>query len=88
MLADFWGAEFVPLTLPPLVIATLAALTCALPGNFLILRRQAMLGDAMSHVVLPGIVAAYLLTGSAATPTASSWKASSCRSACCPTPSG
>lgn len=68
MLADFWGAEFVPLTLPPLVIATLAALTCALPGNFLILRRQAMLGDAMSHVVLPGIVAAYLLTGSAATP--------------------
>jgi manganese/zinc/iron transport system permease protein len=62
------GAEFVPLTLPPLVIATLAALTCALPGNFLILRRQAMLGDAMSHVVLPGIVAAYLLTGSAATP--------------------
>lgn len=68
MLADFWGAEFVLLTLPPLVIATLAALTCALPGNFLILRRQAMLGDAMSHVVLPGIVAAYLLTGSGATP--------------------
>lgn len=62
------GAEFVPLTLPPLVIATLAALTCALPGNFLILRRQALLGDAMSHVVLPGIVAAYLLTGSASTP--------------------
>ena len=68
MLTDLWGAEFVPLTLPPLVIATLAARTCALPGNFLILRRQAMLGDAMSHVVLPGIVAAYLLTGSAATP--------------------
>lgn len=61
------GAEFVPLTLPPLVIATLAALTCALPGNFLILRRQALLGDAMSHVVLPGIVAAYLLTGRATT---------------------
>lgn len=61
------GAEFVPLTLPPLVIATLAALTCALPGNFLILRRQAMLGDAMAHVVLPGIVAAFLLTGRATT---------------------
>lgn len=61
------GAEFVPLTLPPLVIATLAALTCALPGNFLILRKQALLGDAMSHVVLPGIVAAFLLTGRATT---------------------
>ena len=30
MLADFWGAEFVPLTLPPLVIATLAA---GMPGR-------------------------------------------------------
>lgn len=60
------GAEFVPLTLPPLVIAVLAALSCAGPGNFLLLRRQSMLGDAMSHVVLPGIVAAFLLTGSAA----------------------
>ncbi len=63
-----YGSEFVPLTLPPLVIAILAALACAGPGNYLILRRQAMLGDAMSHVVLPGIVAAFLLSGSAAPP--------------------
>ena len=62
------GSEFVPLTLPPLVIATLAALACAAPGNFLLLRRQALLGDAISHVVLPGLVAAFLLTGSAAPP--------------------
>ena len=62
------GSEFVPLTLPPLVIATLAALACAGPGNFLLLRRQALLGDAISHVVLPGLVAAFLLTGSAAPP--------------------
>jgi manganese/zinc/iron transport system permease protein len=58
------GSEFVPFTLPPLIIATLAACACAAPGNFLLLRRQSMLGDAMSHVVLPGIVAAFLLTGS------------------------
>lgn len=62
------GSEFVALTLPPLVIAVLAALACAGPGNYLILRRQAMLGDAMSHVVLPGIVAAFLLSGSASPP--------------------
>lgn len=62
------GSEFVPLTLPPLVIATLAALACAAPGNFLLLRRQALLGDAISHVVLPGLVTAFLLTGSAAPP--------------------
>jgi manganese/zinc/iron transport system permease protein len=57
------GAEFVPLSLTPLLIGCLAAVACALPGNFLILRRQALIGDAISHVVLPGIVVAFLLTG-------------------------
>lgn len=57
------GAEFVPFSLPPLVIGVLVALTCALPGNFLLLRRQALIGDAISHVILPGIVAGFLITG-------------------------
>jgi len=61
------GAEFVPLSLPPLVIGTCAAIACALPGNFLVLRRQALIGDAISHVVLPGIVVAFLLTGAIST---------------------
>lgn len=61
------GAEFVPLSLPPLVIGILTAVACALPGNFLVLRRQALIGDAISHVVLPGIVAAFLVTGSIGT---------------------
>jgi manganese/zinc/iron transport system permease protein len=61
------GAEFVALILPPLAIAVLAAMVCALPGNFLLLRRQAMLGDAITHVALPGIVAAFLLTGRVST---------------------
>lgn len=57
------GAEFVQLSLTPILIGTLAAIACALPGNFLLLRRQALIGDAISHVVLPGIVAAFLVTG-------------------------
>lgn len=57
------GSEFVPLSLPPLLIGICAAIACALPGNFLLLRRQALIGDAISHVVLPGIVVAFLLTG-------------------------
>ncbi len=61
------GAEFVPLSLPPLLIGTFAAVACALPGNFLLLRRQALIGDAISHVVLPGIVVAFLLTGAIST---------------------
>lgn len=60
------GAEFVQFSLTPMLIGALAAVACALPGNFLILRRQALIGDAISHVVLPGIVVAFLLTGTVA----------------------
>ncbi|MEO1293068.1 MAG: metal ABC transporter permease [Pseudomonadota bacterium] len=61
------GAEFVQISLTPILIGTLAAVACALPGNFLLLRRQALIGDAISHVVLPGIVIAFLVTGTVAT---------------------
>lgn len=61
------GVEFVQLSLTPMLIAILAAIACALPGNFLVLRRQALVGDAISHVVLPGIVVAFILTGAVST---------------------
>lgn len=61
------GADFVQFSLTPILIGMLAAMACALPGNFLILRRQALIGDAISHVVLPGIVVAFLVTGVVAT---------------------
>jgi manganese/zinc/iron transport system permease protein len=57
------ATEFVQLSLTPLLIGMLAAMACALPGNILLLRRQALIGDAISHVALPGIVAAFLVTG-------------------------
>ncbi|WP_028955304.1 metal ABC transporter permease [Sulfitobacter sp. 20_GPM-1509m] len=57
------GSEFVPLSLVPMLIGICVAVACALPGNFLLLRRQALIGDAISHVVLPGIVVAFLVTG-------------------------
>lgn len=52
------------LTLVPILIGVLAAVSCALVGNFLVLRRQSLMGDAISHVVLPGIVVAFVMTGS------------------------
>ena len=61
------GEEFVALSLTPLLIGSLSAVACALPGNFLVLRKQALIGDAISHVVLPGIVVAFLVTGVIAT---------------------
>src|SRR5688572_14863449 len=42
----------------------LAAMSCALLGNFLVLRRMSMMGDAISHAVLPGLAAAFLISGS------------------------
>ena len=60
---DSFSTEFLALSLPPILIGCLAALACALPGNFLLLRRQALIGDAISHVVLPGIVGGCQLTG-------------------------
>jgi len=36
-------------------------------GVFAVLRREALLGDAISHAALPGIVLAFMLTGSKAT---------------------
>ncbi len=43
--------------------AMLVGVACAIPGCFLVLRRTAMMGDAISHAVLLGIVAAFALTG-------------------------
>lgn len=57
------GMEFVSLSLIPILIGVCVSIACALPGNFLLLRKQAMISDAISHVVLPGIVLAFVLTG-------------------------
>ena len=54
---------FLQIDLAPMLLGTLAAMTCALLGNFLVLRRQSLIGDAVSHVVLPGIVVGFLLAG-------------------------
>lgn len=53
-------------TLVILLVASCVAASCALIGSFLVLRKMALLGDAISHAVLPGIVIAFLLTGSRA----------------------
>ena len=46
------------------VAGVLSAVSCALLGNFLVLRRLSMMGDAISHAVLPGLAVAFLITNS------------------------
>lgn len=43
------------------LIASVVAAACALPGVFLVLRRMAMMSDAISHTVLLGIVLAFFV---------------------------
>src|SRR3990170_8563959 len=47
-----------------ILTAALVSTSCALLGCFLVLRKMAMVGDAISHAVLPGIVLAFLISGS------------------------
>lgn len=75
-----------------LLTGLLAAVACSLLGTFLILRRMAMMTDAISHAILPGLVGGYwlanspnLLVGAAgATPRASrdGWERCCCCGSC------
>lgn len=51
-----------------LMITILTSLACAVVGNLLVLRRLSLMGDAMSHSMLPGIVLAFLLVGTLSSP--------------------
>ncbi len=50
------------------IIAILAAAACALPGVFLVLRGMALMCDAISHVVLLGIVVMFFIVGDLTSP--------------------
>jgi len=50
------------------LIAAVTAVACALPGVFLVLRRMAMMSDAISHVVLLGIVLTFFITQDLSSP--------------------
>ena len=42
----------------------LCAVAASLPGNFLLLRRMSLLGDAISHAILPGLAVAFFISHS------------------------
>lgn len=52
--ADWWT----------IAVACCCAVSCALPGCFLVLRRMSMMGDAISHSILPGLAVAFLVSSS------------------------
>jgi len=50
------------------LIAVVTAAACAIPGVFLVLRKMALISDAISHSILPGIVIGFFITHDLASP--------------------
>ncbi len=50
------------------LIASVVAIACAIPGTFLVLRKMALITDAISHSILPGIVIGFLITHDLSSP--------------------
>ena len=57
-------AEYASNSLWIVLMGFLVSGTCGLVGCFVVLRRMALVGDAISHSLLPGITLAFLLTHS------------------------
>jgi manganese/zinc/iron transport system permease protein len=55
--------EFLLLDVPMLFAALMALVACGTLGNWLVLRKESMTGDAIAHAVLPGLVAGFLIAG-------------------------
>lgn len=61
--ANPFDPNMLTLVLHVMLMATLVNVSCALVGSFLVLRKMSMMGDALSHAVLPGLVVAFLFAG-------------------------
>ena len=49
-----------------LIASSLVGLMCGVLGCFIVLRNMALIGDALAHSVLPGVVVAFILIGHSA----------------------
>lgn len=61
-----WSQAFTPWTLdwlPQTIGSMLVGITCGVLGCFVVLRRMALIGDALSHAILPGVVIALIVFG-------------------------
>lgn len=57
-----WWLPWKAFYLPGTVCSMLVGLTCGVLGCFVVLRRMALIGDALSHAVLPGVVLTFIIT--------------------------
>lgn len=51
-----------------LIISIIVAISCALPGTFLVLRKMSMMSDSITHTILLGIVLAFFIVHDLSSP--------------------
>ncbi|WP_150452136.1 metal ABC transporter permease [Arenibacter lacus] len=61
---EYFSLVVTDYTLRTITLGTaILGIVCGMLGSFAVLRKQSLLGDAISHAALPGIVIAFLITG-------------------------
>lgn len=60
---DGWLSDDVVLAVWTIVLSGVCGTCCAVVGCYLVLRRMSLLGDAISHAVLPGVALGFLASG-------------------------
>lgn len=63
-ISEYFSLVFSDYTLRTITLGTaILGAVCGMLGSFAVLRKQSLLGDAISHAALPGIAIAFLITG-------------------------
>tara|TARA_B100000795_G_scaffold219378_1_gene173698 strand:- start:4412 stop:5536 length:1125 start_codon:yes stop_codon:yes gene_type:complete len=63
-ITEYFNLLFTDYTLRTITLGTaVLGAICGMLGSFAVLRKQSLLGDAISHAALPGIAIAFLITG-------------------------
>ncbi|MEM6803919.1 MAG: iron chelate uptake ABC transporter family permease subunit [Bacteroidota bacterium] len=57
---DLFQYEF---TIRALIASSMVGIMCGILGCFIVLRNMSLIGDALSHAILPGVVVGYLIAG-------------------------
>ncbi len=51
-----------PWAMRALIASTVVGITCGILGCFIVLRNMSLIGDALSHSILPGVVFAFIFS--------------------------
>ena len=60
---DIWLTLQEPWAMRALIASSMVGISCGVLGCFIVLRNMALIGDALSHAVLPGVFFAFLIFG-------------------------